>query len=188
LVLGAITGQAHGSEVEDDGEAEKESAKRIVEGCVLQTEVFVKDRQDEAGREAETTADEEAAAFRGEVSSCEAHGQISLWVSVFDAEPGEQRHLDDYKADGEGEEVPTPDVVPEEAVFEEGDSKACGNDTGNRGGTAAVLEEAFIDESAQDGNSAENGMSLCGFSNWKMRSVGQAKVRAKMRASSRLGT
>lgn len=109
-------------------------------------------------------------------------------ISVFEAEPGEQRHLDEHEGEGKGEGVPTPDVVPEEAVFEENYSKASCDDAGNGGGAAAVLEEAFIDEFAENGDSAEDGMSHDSLSNWKIWSVGQAKMRAKVRANSRLGT
>ena len=72
--------------------------------------------------------------------------------SVFEAEPGEEGHFDDDEREGDGEEVPAPDVVPKEAVFEEDDGKAGGDDAGNGGGAAAVLEETFVDEFAEDGD------------------------------------
>jgi len=79
-------------------------------------------------------------------------------------------------------------VVEEEAVLEEGDGKDRGGDAGDGGGTAAMVEKAFVNEFAEDWDSAEDGVGQSWLSNWKISSVGQAKIRAKMRASSRLGT
>ena len=107
---------------------------------------------------------------------------------VFEAIPGEQGHFDGDKSESQGGQIPTPHVVHEEAVFEEANGQAGGEDSGCARGVAAMLNESLVYKFAQDWDSAQDGMGHFSFSNWKMWSVGQAKMRAKVSASSRLGT
>jgi hypothetical protein len=188
LVCGAVAGEAKRPEDESDGESDKKSAQAVIQSCVMEAQVFAQDRQHEAGEEAEITGGEKYAGLPSEVSFFEVHGRFSFSVSVSEAEPGKQGHLDDDEDESDCEQVPTPDVVPEKAVFKEDDGKAGGDYAGNAGGAATVLKKALVDESAQDGNSAQDGMSHDSLSKWKIWSVGQAKIRAKVSANSRLGT
>jgi hypothetical protein len=188
LVCGAVAGEAERAEDESDGETDRKSAEAVVEVCVMGAELFVEERHREAASETEVADGKDSAGFGCEISSCKTHGGFSFRVSVSEAEPGEQGHLDGDEGESDSEQVPTPDVIPEEAIFKENYRKTGGGDTGNAGGAAAVIQKPFIDKSAEDGNSAKDGMSHDSLSRSKIWSVGQAKMRAKVRASSRLGT
>jgi hypothetical protein len=78
LVGGAALGEAECGEVEGDCDADQESAKAAVKGCMVVSEVFSQDGHDAAGEEAEVSCGEEAAGFGRELSSFEEHGGFSI--------------------------------------------------------------------------------------------------------------
>jgi hypothetical protein len=79
-------------------------------------------------------------------------------------------------------------MVVEKAIFEEGDGKKGGGESSDTGGAAAMLKETLIDESAKHWNPIQNGMVHFSVSKWKIVSVEHSNRRAKINASSRLGT
>jgi hypothetical protein len=85
--------------------------------------------------------------------------------SVVEPVPEKHRHLDDHKDQRNGEQIPAPDVVEEDAVLEDADGNQSGYDSGDAAGAAAMLQEALINKCAKNRNSAENRVCHCLFSN-----------------------
>ena len=105
---------------------------------------------------------------------------------VSETVPGHHGQLDDHEGERDGKQVPAPNVVVEHAVFENTDGDQGGDDSGQAGGAAAVLHETLVRGDAED--SANECHVHFSFSSWKIWSVEELKMRAKIRASSRLGT
>jgi len=70
-------------------------------------------------------------------------------------------------------------MLEDKAVLEDTHRHQATGDSGETGGAKSMGKEAFIDEFAEDGDSAEDGMIHCSFSNWKIVSVGHSKMRRR---------
>src|SRR4051812_25680641 len=105
-----------------------------------------------------------------------------LGVSISKAVPREHGELDDGEERDERQQVPNVDVTRKQPVLEEHGGRDQARLPGNAGRTAAVFEKAFVDQPAEQWD------PHCFPSSVKMSSTVQRKMRAKVSASSRLGS
>src|SRR5581483_8989476 len=123
-------------------------------------------------------------ALRIKLLRCDTHRSPP---SIVEAVPGEERHFQHHESESDGQQVPAPHVIVKKMELKKSDGKADRCNAGNTRRAAPMLEESLIDKFAEKGNSTE-GMGHFLSSKRKISSVEQAKTRAKVRASSRLGT
>src|SRR3954464_4308232 len=95
-------------------------------------------------------------------------------MSVAQAEPEHEAPLHGGHGQADRQELPAPPMVVVEVVGEEGRREGSAGDTADTGRPQAVNEETLVDHRF--------------FSSVKITSTGTEKVRAKSRASGRLGT
>jgi hypothetical protein len=116
---------------------------------------------------------------------CETHGFFLLIV-----EPVPEYEGDFGGAHGvdHDDEIPTDTVLDEQTVLEKQEEGEHAHDGGGRSGAAAVFLKTLVGDMVEQEKTIDKLANHCGFSREKISSVGQEKMRAKVRASSRLGT
>jgi len=131
---------------------------------LLNRDAGVKIPQQQADDQAQVAENQGAASFGVETAGGNAHGVNSFSASIVETVPNHQGHFDHDHGDGDGKQIPTPEMIDEKAVFKEGDGHQAGGDSGDAGGAAAMLKKALIDELAEEGNLAEDVSGHLSFS------------------------
>ena len=79
-------------------------------------------------------------------------------------------------------------MLYQQAVLQHHEEREHAHDGGDRSRAAAMFLKAFVGDMVEQEKAIGKLADHCGFSREKISSVGQEKMRANVRASSRLGT
>jgi hypothetical protein len=88
-----------------------------------------------------------------------------LSESVLVAVPEHHCHFDDRHGRYNGKEIPTHNMLKENAVFKQAHGNQAAADSGQAGGAAPMLQKTLVDGFAENRDSAENGVTHFSFSN-----------------------
>jgi hypothetical protein len=175
-----------GPEEENDSQAEEKPSQGIQSTGIEMRERLTEEKEQIGSYERKLPGNKDAAGFGVETAtSCKTHGFLLL---IAEAVP---KHEDDFGgAHGvnHDDEIPTDMVLDQQAVLQQHKEGEHAHDGGGRSGAAAVFLEALVGDMVEQEKAIDELANHCGFSREKISSVGQEKMRAKVRANSRLGT